>query len=180
AAKVLRPERVRLVLQHLAAHERERLLERAPSEVRRLSPRALEQLVEAVEIELDSVGGEAVRLCLRADKLAGALPLRDEMTAEHGDESLERAGRVLGQLFSPKQLGEAIGRHSMSARGEQDLENLLRAGAAQVAWAERAGAVFDRKYSEESDHHPLPTLLTSGHAHLRFERPPSAASSPAG
>ena len=101
------------------------------------------------------------------------------MTAEHGDESLERAGRVLGQLFSPKQLGEAIGRHPMSARGEQDLEHLLRACAAQVAWAERAGAVFNRKYSEESDHHPLPTLLTSGHAHLRFERPPGRASSQA-
>ena len=107
-----------------------RLLERAPGEVRRLSRRALEQLVEAVEIELDSVGDEAVRLRLRADKLAGALALRDEMTAEHGDESLERAGRVLGQFFSPDEIGQAIDRHAMSARGEQDLEHLLWAGAA--------------------------------------------------
>src|SRR5207249_2282824 len=82
--------------------------ERAPSQVRRLLRRAFEQLVEAVEIELDEVGGKAVRLRLGADKLAGALALRGEMATEHRDEGLERAGRVLRQIFPPEEIGEAI------------------------------------------------------------------------
>ena len=62
AAQVEGPGGVRLVLQHLAAHEAERLLERGAGAVGRLAAGALEQLVEAVEVERDELGREAVRL----------------------------------------------------------------------------------------------------------------------
>jgi hypothetical protein len=51
AAKLLRPGGVRLVFQHLAAHQPKRLLQRAPGEVGRLQRRALQQLIEAVQVQ---------------------------------------------------------------------------------------------------------------------------------
>src|SRR2546422_11668146 len=68
ASKLLRPKRIRLVLQDVAAHERERSLERAAGRMRRLMRRALEQLIEAVEIQLDKIGSEAIGLCLGDDE----------------------------------------------------------------------------------------------------------------
>ena len=59
AAEILDPARVRLVLEQLAAREPERLLERAAREPRRLSGGAFQELVEAVEVELDQIRREA-------------------------------------------------------------------------------------------------------------------------
>ena len=95
AAQVECPGGVRLVLQDLAAHEAERLLERGASAACRFPTRALQQLVEAVEVERDELGREAVRLRLRDDELACPFPIRREVAAKHGDERLERAGDVL-------------------------------------------------------------------------------------
>ena len=50
-AQVERPGGVRLVLQDVTADEPERLLERGAREAGRLTRRALEQLVESVEVE---------------------------------------------------------------------------------------------------------------------------------
>src|SRR5204863_2513412 len=61
-AQVLRPKRVWLVFQHFAPDERQRLLERLTSDSRRLACGPLDQLVEAVKIEVDRIGGEAVGL----------------------------------------------------------------------------------------------------------------------
>ena len=78
AAKIVRPERVRLVLENLAARERERLLERPPSRPCRLTRRPLEQLVETVEIELDQICREPVRLRFRDHELPRPLAVGDE------------------------------------------------------------------------------------------------------
>jgi hypothetical protein len=121
ASKLLRPKRIRLVLQDVAAHERERSVERAAGRVRRLMRRGLEELIEAVEIQLDKIGGEAIGLCFGNDELARPVTVRRETPPQHRDERLQRPGRILGLLISPEKVGEPIRRDAVSTRGEQDL-----------------------------------------------------------
>ena len=66
---------------------------------------ALEQLVETVEVEVDQVACEAIRLRLGDHELARPLAVRGEVAAEDGDKGLERAGGVPWQRFSPEQIG---------------------------------------------------------------------------
>jgi hypothetical protein len=119
--------------------------------------RALEQLVEAIEVEVDQIGCEAIRLGLGDDEFARPLAVRGEVAAEHGDECLERAGGVLWQLFSPEEIGETIRRDAMSARRQQNLKHLLRAAAAEIPRAQRPGA-FDRERPEQPDQQTLSML----------------------
>ena len=78
AAKIVCPERVRLVLENFATCERQCLLDRPPSRPCRLPRRPLEQLVETVEIELDQIRCESVRLRLRDHELPRSLAVGDE------------------------------------------------------------------------------------------------------
>ncbi len=158
AAQVEGPGGVRLVLQDVAAHEAQRLLERGASAASRFATGALQQLVEAVEVERDELGREAVRLRLRDDELACPLAVRREVAAKHGNERLERAGDVVRPLVTPQELGQAVGGNTMAARGQQDLEDLLRPHAAEVAWSKAARALLDREGPEQPDHRPLPLL----------------------
>ncbi len=112
---------------------------------------ALEQLVEAVEVEVDKSGGEAIRLRLGDHELARPLAVLGKVTPEHRHERLERAGRVLRQVLSPERVGKTIGRHAVSAGGQQQLEHLLGARAAEVARPERAWAGLDLERPEEPD-----------------------------
>ena len=75
------PGGVRLVLQDVAAHQAERLLEGGASAASRFTTGALQKLVEAVEVERDELGREAVRLRLRDDELACPLAVRGEVAA---------------------------------------------------------------------------------------------------
>ena len=150
-AQVEGPGRVGLVLQNLAADEIERVLERFARTAGRFACGALEQLVEAVEVERDELRGEAVRLGLCHHELARALAVGGEMASKYRDERLQGAGRVLGAGVSPDELGKAVGWHEMAARCEQDLEHLLRSRAAEIAWAEAALALLDRERSEEPE-----------------------------
>ena len=102
AAQVLCPDGIRLVFQHLTADERQRLLERAQSLTGRLAGRALQELVEAVEVELDQIGREAVRLLLGDDELPRTIPVGDQVPSEDRDEGLDRGGDVLGTLARPR------------------------------------------------------------------------------
>jgi hypothetical protein len=174
AAQALRPVGVRLVLEHLAAYQPQRLLKRAPSGPRRLASGALEQLVEPIEIEVDEIGREAIRLCLGDHELTRPLAVRSEVAAENGDECLERAGGVLWQLFSPKEVGEAIGRHTVPACGQQDLEHLLRAAAAEIPRAERPG-ILDRKRPEQPNLETLPMFDVFIHSHRPVGRSSSVS-----
>ena len=137
------------------------MLERLACTAGRFACRALEQLVEAVEVERDELRGEAVCLGLCHHELARALAVGGEMASKHRDERLQGAGRVLGAGVSPDELGKAVGWHEMAARGEQDLEHLLRSRAAEVAWAEAALALLDREGSEEPEYRPLRPLPAS-------------------
>ena len=166
AAQVECPGGVRLVLQDLAAHEAERLLERGASAACRFPTGALQQLVEAVEVERNELGGEAVRLRLRDDELACPFPIRGEVAAKHGDERLERTGDVLRPIATPDELGQAVGGHTMAARREQDLHDLLRPHTAQIAWSEAARAFLDRERPEQPDRRPLPLLNGSAQRYL--------------
>src|SRR5204862_7652948 len=138
--------------------------------VRRLARRALEQLVEAVEIQLDEIGREAIRLRLGDEELACPVAVRREMPPEHRDERLKRARRVPRRLAFPAQVGAPVGRDAMPARREQDLEYLLRPRAAEVARAERADTVFDRKHAEQPDHRALATCFLFADAHYHSDR----------
>ena len=138
AAKLVRPDRVGLVFEHLTAHQRERLLERAPSHGGRLTRRPLDQLVEAVEVELDEVLCEAVRLRLGDDEPACTVAVVGEMPSEDGDEGLDGAADVLWPAVAPEKLGDPLGRHAMPACREQDLEHLLRPRSSEVAGTERS------------------------------------------
>ncbi len=149
AAQVEGPGRVGLVLENLAAHELERVLERRPGEPGRLARGALEQLVEAVEVERDEVGVEPIRLGLRDHERPGPFTVRREVTAKNGDEGLERAGHIPRPLVAPQELGQPIGRHPVAPGREQDLEHLLRSCPAQVAWPEGSRAVLDREWPEQ-------------------------------
>ena len=127
--------------------------------------RALEQLIEAVEIERDEIGGEAIGLGLGADELARPLAVRRETPPQHGDERLQRAGRILGLLISPEQVGEPIRRDAVSTRRKQDLQNLFRASATEIACAERPRVVLDFKRAEQSDHRAALVMIGVIRAH---------------
>ncbi len=74
------------------------------------------------------------------------------MTPQRRHKGLQRAGRILRPLVRPEQVGQAIGRDAMTARGEQDFQHLLRPGAPQVTRTQRAAAVLDRERPEQADH----------------------------
>jgi hypothetical protein len=79
-------------------------------------------------------------------------------------------------LISPEQVGEPIRRDAVSARGEQDLQDLFWASAPEITRAERPRAVLDFKRAEQTDHRAA--LTTAGVvAHWRFERDKLAAHS---
>ena len=81
------------------------------------------------------------------------------MASKYRDERLQGTGRVLGAGVSPNELGKTVGWHEMAARGDQDLEHLLRSRPAEIAWAEAALALLDRERSEEPDHRQGRPLL---------------------
>src|SRR5512146_968624 len=145
ATQVQGPGGVWLVLQHLAAHEVERVLERRACIRSRLVGGALEQLVEAVEVERDELGREAVRLRFRHDELARTFRVGRKVATKDRNERLQRAGDIPWAVSAPQQLGEAVGRNTMPARREQDFEHLLRSRPAQVARPQAAAAVLDRE-----------------------------------
>ena len=75
---------------------------------------------------------------------------------------MERAGGVPRQLFSPEQIGEAIGRDAMPARRQEDLEHLLRAAAAEIPRAQLPGAL-DLERPEKPNQQTLSMLLLITH-----------------
>ena len=152
AAQILSPHSVRLVLEQFTAHQGQRLLQRVPGHPGRLARRALDQPVETVEVKVDQVGREPVRLRLGDDKLPRPLAVLSEMTPQRRHKGLQRADRILRPLLRPEQVGQAIGRHAMTARGEQDFQHLLRPCAPQVTRTQRSGAVFDCERPEQPDH----------------------------
>ena len=107
-AQVLRPKRVRLVFEHFAPNERQRLLERPTSDSRRLACGSLEQLVETVEIEVDRIGGEAVGLRLRDDELPCAGAVGNKAAAQNGHERLNRRRDVVRALGIPDQVRDPV------------------------------------------------------------------------
>ena len=180
AADVEGPGGVGLVFEDLAADETERLLERRARPVGRLAARAFEQLVEAVEVERDELGREPVRLVLGDDQPAGTLAVGREVPPQCRYERLERAGNVLRSLAAPDELRKAVDGCRVTPSDEEDLEHLLRPDAAEVARADRAAAVFDRKRAEETDHRPVEASLKRAggdrgargtDAHAPFSRP---------
>jgi hypothetical protein len=58
---------------------------------------------------------------------------------------------VLGQVLAPEEIGQAIIGDATAAGGQEDLQNLLGAGSAEVTVAERSGSHPDRKGTEEGD-----------------------------
>src|SRR5262249_6973917 len=121
AAQVDRPGAVRLVFEDLAADKCERLLEGASSRRCRLARRALEQLVEPVEVDHDEIGRESVRLRLGHDERPRPISIWVEIAAQARDERLQRTHGVLRPLGTPDQLGEPVGCDAMATRREQKL-----------------------------------------------------------
>ena len=119
------PAAVGLVLEHVAPDQSERILEGATGLLGRFAGRALQQLVEPIEVERDELGREPVGLGLGDDERARPIPVGGEVAAKTGDERLQRAGGVSRALVSPDEVGEAVGCHAMSACRQQDLEHLL-------------------------------------------------------
>ena len=158
AAEVMRPEGVRLVFQHLAAYERKRLLERAPSLPSGLARRPLNELVEPVEIEFDEIGRETVRLLLGDNELPGSIAIRDEMPAKDGDEGLDGCGIVFGPPLTPDQLGDPVGRNTVPSGCEEDFEHLFRSCSSEIPGTQSAVAVLDLEATEEADHRSLPMV----------------------
>ena len=107
-AQVLRPKRVRLVFEHFAPNERQRLLERLTSDSRRLACGSLEQLVETVEIEVDRIAGEAVGLRLGDDELPCAGAVGNKAAAQNGNERLNRRRDVVRALGIPDQVRDPV------------------------------------------------------------------------
>src|SRR5260370_19304656 len=116
------------------------------------------------QVEGDEICREPVRLRFGDDKLPRPRGVLGEMTPQRRDKGLQRAGRILRPLPRPEQVGQAIGRHAMAARGEQDLKHLLRPGAPQVTRTQRAAAVLDRERPEQADHQAPPILFFHAHA----------------
>src|SRR4029079_12870375 len=90
------------------------------------------------------------------------------------DERLQRAGRILGLLVSPEQVGEPTRRDTVSTRGEQDLQHLFRASAPEIPRAERPRAVLDFERAEQTDHRAAVATVGVISAHEGLD----AASSP--
>jgi hypothetical protein len=153
-AKVGGPTGVRLVFEGLSADEVERLLERDTGGACGLAGRALDELVEAVEVEQDVVSCESIGLGLGDHELTSAVAARAEVPAKHRDERLQRADCILRGIVAPDELRDPVDRHAMAARGEQDLEHLLRPDPSEVTRAERPRAVHDEQRPEHADHEP--------------------------
>src|ERR1700722_4472479 len=117
AAELRRPPPIWLVIEHLTAHKRERVLKTTPNDARWLSHRTPQQCVEPVEIESEQMGVETVRPGVGDDGRACPLPLGGQMTTEDGNERLERAGSVHGRLVPPEQVSEAICRYEVPSGG---------------------------------------------------------------
>ena len=158
------PAAVGLVLENLAPNQGQRSLERATRLLGRFASRALQQLVEAIEVECDELGREPVCLGLGDDERAGPIAVGGEVAAKTGYERLQRASGVARALVSPDKLREAVGRHTMPPRRQQDLEDLLGSDAAQVAGPEAARALLDRERPEQPDHGPLYRLRRTAHS----------------
>src|ERR1700757_1676319 len=114
--------------------------------------RALEQLIEAVEIQRDKIGGKAIGPRFSDDELARPVAVRRETPPEHRDERLQRSRWILRLLISPEQVREPIRRDAVSARGEQDLQDLFRASATEITSAERPRPVLDFERAEQTHH----------------------------
>src|SRR6266704_839588 len=74
------------------------------------------------------------------------------MASKNGDERMDGGGDVLRSLLAPEELGDALGRHAVPERDEQDLEHLFWARASKIPGTKRAPTVLDRERSEEPDH----------------------------
>jgi hypothetical protein len=101
--------------------------------VRRCTRRTLQQGVEAIEIEVDELRVDSIRLCLRDNERARVLAVRGEATPEHRDERLKRATGMPRGPLPPELLGKPYGRDPVPPRGEEELEHLLGSNATQVA-----------------------------------------------
>jgi hypothetical protein len=65
-----------------------------------------------------------------------------------------------------EEIGETIGRYAMSARRQQDLEDLLRAAAAEIPRAQHSGAL-DRERPEQPNQQTLSMFVFFTHSHRR-------------
>ena len=127
----------------------------APS--RGLATRALQQLVEAVEVEVDEIGREPVRLRLGDHEPACALTIVGQAPTEDGDERLDRGGGP-GTRLGPEKLRDPLGGHEAAPSGEEDLEHLLRPHAAQIARPQQAARRLDREWAEQAESRPAGEL----------------------
>ena len=131
--------------------------------------RALEQLIEPVEIQRDKISGKAIGLRFSDDELARPVAVRRETPPEHRDERLQRPERILRLLISPEQVSEPIRRDAVSARGEQDLQDLFRASATEIARAERSEPFLDFKRAEQTDHRRVVATIGVIRTHEWFD-----------
>ena len=138
AAKLVRPDRVGLVFEHLTAHQRERLLERAREPWRSAHPPTARSTRRS--------GRGRARRGLVAKRYASASVTtswraRSRSSARcrrRTETKVWRSRRVLWPAVAPEKLGDPLGRHAMPACREQDLEHLLRPRSSEVAGTERA------------------------------------------
>ena len=91
---------------------------------------------------------KTIGLCFSDDELGRSVAVRRETPPEHRDERLQRPRRILRLLISPEQVGEPIRRDAVSARGEQDLQDLFRANAPEITRAKRPCVVLDFERAE--------------------------------
>ena len=147
-----RPRAVRLVFQDVATSETERPLECGAGGAGRRTQGLNEQCVEAVEVDHDQLRGESVRLSLCHDELSTAAGGGCEVAAEHRHEGMERPGDVVRRISAPEKVRHAIEGDRVAARREQDLEQLLRPGSAEVAGAEHVVSALHRQRPEQANH----------------------------
>ena len=130
------------VAERRAAPQRERLPQRLGSLPRILSPRILNEPLEATEIQLLGLDPEQVAGRLR-DEHAG----RKEL-AELRDEVLERGRRRLRALLAPELLDDAIARQHLARVDQQEREERPRSLSSEREWALRPD---DLERSEDAE-----------------------------
>ena len=143
------PVAVRLIGEHRAGGERQRILEVAPARRGLRGIGLSDEVVEAREVELVSGRRQGIGLVLGRDQAATVADDPGELAAYHRDVRLEGRVDVNGERLSPDEIREAVLGHRLTAGEHEQLKELLGLRPPEISCPERRRASRNRDATEQ-------------------------------